>query len=97
VFGWFRRRRLSEGARRRVLVALARSEEALLEAHVENVLDVLEAAGDELSLERVLELYLDATEPGEARAEIIARRILGRVDHDRVAPAGRKRAGRRAG
>jgi hypothetical protein len=62
-----------------MLIALARSEEAIVETHIENVLDLLDAVGDEMSLERALELYLDTMAPGDARAEIIARRLISRV------------------
>lgn len=77
---WFKRRRLSDDARRRLLVALAKSEEAVIETHVRSALDVIATVGEELPLDRVLELYLDALEPGEGRSEIIARRVLARLE-----------------
>ncbi|MEX2281017.1 MAG: hypothetical protein WEE89_00860 [Gemmatimonadota bacterium] len=80
MLDWFKRRRLSEEARRRLLVALAKSEEAVIETHVRSALDVIATVGEELPLDRVLELYLDALEPGEGRAEIIARRVLARLE-----------------
>jgi hypothetical protein len=82
VFDWLKRRRLSEEGRRRLLVALAKSEEAVLETHVRNALEVIATVGDELPLDRVLELYLEALEPGNGRAEIIARRVLARLEGD---------------
>ena len=82
VFDWLKRRRLSEERRRRLLVSLAKAEEAVVEAHVRNALDVIAAVGDELPLDRVLELYLDTLEPGEGRGEIIARRVLARLEGD---------------
>jgi hypothetical protein len=80
VLRWFRRRRLSEGGRRRLAFALARAEEALIEAHVRNVLDVYDAIGEEASVSGVAALYLDAMEVAEPQASIIARRVLARSD-----------------
>ena len=89
MFGWVKRQRLGRATQRRLLVALARSEEELLETHVQNALDVIDAVGDELPVGRALELYLDALEPGEPRATIIAKRVLGRLEHE-----GRRRSRR---
>jgi hypothetical protein len=80
LFGWLRRRRLSEGGRRRLVVALARAEEELVETHVRNALAVYEAVADELPLARALEVYLEAIEPGEPHASIIARRVMARLE-----------------
>ena len=79
VLDFFRRRRLSEDGQQRLSVALARAEKALIETHVENALDVIEAVGDEMSLDRALEVYLEALEENDQRAEIIARRVLTRL------------------
>ena len=65
-----------------MLVALAKAEESVLETHVRNALDVIAAIGDELPLDRVLELYLEALEPGEGRSEMITRRVLSRLEGD---------------
>ena len=67
---------------KRLVVALARAEESIIEAHVENALDVIETLGDALPLDRVLELYLDALVDNPRRAEIIARRVLTRLNYD---------------
>lgn len=79
VFDFFRRRKLSEEGQKRLVVALARAEETIVETHVENALDVIEAVADELPLERVLEVYLEALEANPQRAEIIARRVLSKL------------------
>jgi hypothetical protein len=79
VLDFFRRRRLSDEGQKRLVVALARAEETLIETHVENALDVIEAVGDEMPLDRVLELYLEALEENDQRSEIIARRVLSRL------------------
>lgn len=79
VFDFFRRRRLSEEAQKRLAVALARAEQTIIQTHVDNALDVIEAVSDEMPLDRVLEVYLDAMEASPQRAEIIARRVLTRL------------------
>ena len=76
LFRWFRRRRLSDDGRRRLLIALARAEEELLDTHVRNAFAVYEAVGGEIPLSRALTLYLDAVDPGEPRASIVARRVM---------------------
>jgi hypothetical protein len=80
VFGWLRRRRLSDPGRRRLLIALARAEEDLIETHVRNAVAVYEAVANELSLDRALEVYLEAADPGEPRATMIARRVMARLE-----------------
>jgi hypothetical protein len=82
VLDFFKRRKLSGEGEQRLVVALARAEEAIIEAHVDNALYVIKAVGEELPLDRVLELYLDALEDNPRRAEIIARRVLSRLNYD---------------
>jgi hypothetical protein len=79
VLDFFRRKRLSPEGQKRLVVALARAEESIVDAHVENALDVIESIGDELPIERVLEVYLEALEANPQRAEIIARRVLSKL------------------
>lgn len=81
VFDFFRRRKLSEEGEKRLVVSLARAEEAIIEAHVECALDVIEAVGDEMAIDRVLEVYLEALEENPQRAEIVARRVLSRLNY----------------
>jgi hypothetical protein len=81
VLGFFRRRKLSDEGEKRFVVALARAEESIIEAHVKCALEVIEAVGDEMQIDRVLELYLDALEDNPRRAEIIARRVLSRLNY----------------
>jgi hypothetical protein len=90
VFRWLRRRRLSDSGRRRLLIALARAEEALVETHVRNVLRMQEAVGEELPLERALELYLEALDPGEPHSSIVERRVLASVEGPPAAARGRR-------
>ena len=81
VLDFFRRRKLSDEGEKRLVVALARAEETIIEAHVECALDVIEAVGEEMPIDRVLELYLDALEDNPQRAEIVARRVLSRLNY----------------
>lgn len=92
MFGWLKRERMDDGARRRLLIALARAEDELIETHVQNALDVVEAVGDTLSVGRALELYLEALEPEEPRATIVAKRVLARLEREEMErQRGRKR------
>jgi hypothetical protein len=79
VLDFFRRRRLSEEGQKRLVVALARAEETIIETHVANALDVIEAVGEEMPIDRALEVYLEALEQNEQRAELIARRVLSKL------------------
>jgi hypothetical protein len=80
LLGWWRRRRLSDAVRRRLVIALARAEEQLVEVHVRNALEVLDTVGDELPLDQVVEIYLEALDVAEPRASIVARRVLARLE-----------------
>jgi hypothetical protein len=80
VLQWLRRRRLSEGGRRRLAFALARAEETLIDTHVSNVLDIHAAVGDETPLSGVVDLYLNTVEVAEPQASIITRRVLARSE-----------------
>ena len=81
AFEFFRRRKLSGAGEKKLVVALARAEETIIEAHVECALEVIEALGEEMPIDRVLELYLDSLEDNPRRAEIIARRVLSRLNY----------------
>ena len=82
MIGWWKRQRLEDPVRRRLLFALARAEEELIETHVRNALDVVDAVGDSLTVGRALELYLEALEPEEPRATIVAKRVLARLERE---------------
>jgi hypothetical protein len=80
---------MSEAGRRRLVIALARAEEDLVEVHVRNVLELFDAVGDEVPFDRALELYLDSMDVAEPRASIVGRRVMARLE------AGPARSGRR--
>lgn len=79
VFDFLRRKKISDEGQKRLVLALARAEETIIDTHVDSALDVIEAVGDELPLDRVLEVYLEALEANPQRAEIIARRVLSKL------------------
>ena len=76
MFRWLRRRRISERAERRLRIAMARAEEEVVETHVQNILDVYDAVGGELSLGDVMEAYFETVQSNEQQPEIVARRVL---------------------
>ncbi len=80
MFNWIRRRRLSPDARKRLLLIAARSEENIVETHVANLLDMLQTMGDEIDLDRALELYSEMMSLDDARASTVANRLLARLD-----------------
>ena len=80
MFNWLRRRRLSATARKRLLLVAARAEEAIVETHVANVVDLLEAVGDEVDLDRGLELYAEMMSLDDALVTTVTNRVLARVE-----------------
>jgi hypothetical protein len=89
MFDWLRRRRLSNEAKRKLLIAAARAEEAIVETHVANVLDLLDSLGSEVDVDRALELYAEMLPMDEHVAATVTNRVLARHD----APAARRPAG----
>jgi hypothetical protein len=87
MFDWLRRRRLSAEAKRKLLIVAARSEEAIIETHVANVLDLFDMLGNELDIDRALELYGEMLPMDEHVAATVANRVIARHD----APGARRR------
>lgn len=86
MLDWLRRRRLSAEAKRKLLIVAARSEEAVIETHVANVLDMLEILRDEIDVDRALELYSEMLPMDEHVSATVANRVIARHD----APGQRK-------
>ncbi|MDR0788035.1 MAG: hypothetical protein LBG44_09240 [Gemmatimonadota bacterium] len=80
MFNWLRRRRLSADSRRKLLLASARAEEAVIETHVANILDLLDSLGAEVDFDFALELYSEMMSLDDARASTIATRLLSRLE-----------------
>jgi hypothetical protein len=92
LFQWLRRRRrLSADARRKLLIAAARSEEAVIETHVSNVLDLLDLLADEVDVDRGIELYLEMMPLDEHATNAITNRVLARYEDEAVAGRGGRR------
>lgn len=91
MFQWMRRRRLSADAKRKLLIATARSEEAVIETHVANVLDLVDLLGDEVNVDRGLELYLEFMPLDDHVATTVTNRVLARYDEDLAAPPSGRR------
>jgi hypothetical protein len=92
MFNWLRRRRLSAGARKRMLLVAARAEEAIVETHVSNIIDLLVNLGDEVDLDRGVELYVEMMSLNETLAATVTNRLLARFeDPDARLPRGARR------
>jgi hypothetical protein len=87
MFNWLRRRRLSSSARKRLLLVTARAEEAIVETHVANLIDLLETLGDEVDLDRGIELYAETMSLNEALAVAVTNRLLARIEKPTVSGA----------
>ncbi len=81
------RGRVNDELRRLVELAAARTEVALLEAHVENALNFVDLLSKEQSITESVELYLDALDVRESIAEITYYLALARLA-DRYLPDG---------
>ncbi len=84
MFNWMRRKRLSSDGRRRLLLVGARAEEAMLDTHVANLLDLLETLDDEVDMDRGVELYAEMMGMDESRASLVANRLLAKLDDTRA-------------
>lgn len=80
MFDWLRRRRLSAEAKRKLLIVAARSEEALVETHVANVLELMEALASEVDAERAIEMYAELLPMDEHQLAMVTNRVLARHD-----------------
>jgi hypothetical protein len=64
----------------KLLIVTARAEEALIETHVTNMLDLLRTLGDEIDLDRGISLYTEALSLDETLAGTVANRLLARLE-----------------
>ncbi|HEX2204821.1 MAG TPA: hypothetical protein VHG91_16045 [Longimicrobium sp.] len=80
MFDWLRRRRLSNEAKRKLLIIAARSEEAIVETHVANILDMMDLLGDEVDVDRALELYGELLPMDEHVATTVNNRVVARYE-----------------
>jgi hypothetical protein len=80
MFNWLRRRRLSDSARKKLLIFAARAEEEIIETHIANLVDLLDTLGEELDLDRALELYMEMMGLQEPLSTTVANRLLARLE-----------------
>lgn len=89
LFSRMRRRvrgRVQEELRLRINLSAARTEDALLETHVENSLIFVKALGDELSEPDAVEMYLDTMMIPEGVADVIYNRALSMIAAEVLPP-----------
>lgn len=89
LFSKLRRRvrgRVHEDLRHRINLAAARTEDSLLETHVENGLIFIRALGRELSEAEAVELYLDTMMLPEGTADVIYHRALREIADEVLPP-----------
>jgi hypothetical protein len=76
--------RLGAARSARVLPPIDRLEELVIETHVANVLDLLDMLGDEVDIDRGLELYGEMLPMDEHVAATVANRVIARHDAPRA-------------
>lgn len=81
MLDWLRRRRLSQAGRKKLMIAMARAEESLIETHVSNILDIAEALDDEVDIDRAAGIYLDRIQLDEGLATSVTNRLLANLDN----------------
>ncbi len=98
IFARLRRRvrgRVQDELRERINLAAARTEDALLETHVENALLFARALADEVGPPEAIELYLETMMLPEGIADVIYNRGLRMHRRPHPAPGPRRAGGRR--
>jgi hypothetical protein len=89
MWNWFRRKKLSVDARRRLTILAARSEEAVVETHVANATALLGELADEVDLERGLDLYEEIMHLPPILSATVRTRVMARVGAGTPRPAPR--------
>ena len=77
-------RKLSPTAERRLRLAQARAEEAVIRAHVDNALMFVDTLAEDLSFDRAIDSYIRAMGIPEPLASIVATRTLVVLGQDLV-------------
>lgn len=91
MLNWLRRRRLSDDARKKLMLFSARAEEEIIDAHVGNLLDLLDTLGDELDLDTAIDMYVNRMMAlDETLASTVTNRLLAQLEK----PRGGKKGGR---
>jgi len=90
MFNWLRRRRLTPDTRKRLLLVAARAEEAIVETHVANLLDLLAVVDDEVELDHAVQIYTEMVSLDETRANTVTNRLLSRLENPLPAASRRR-------
>lgn len=91
MFNWLRRRRLSDDARKKLMIFTARAEEEIIEAHVGNLMDLLDTLGDEIDLDTAIDIYVNRMMSlDESLASTVTTRLLAQLEN----PGRGKKGGR---
>jgi hypothetical protein len=77
-------RKLSAAAERRMRLAMARGEEAIIRAHVDNALMFVDTLAEELSFDRAIDTYIRVMGVPEPLASTVATRALVALGQDLV-------------
>src|SRR6185436_17569048 len=78
------RRKLEPAAERRLRLAQARAEEAIVRAHVDNALMFVDTLAEDLTFDRAIETYIREMSIPEPLASIVATRTLVVLGQDLV-------------
>ena len=78
------RRKLEPGAERRLRLAQARAEEAIIRAHVDNALMFVDTLTEDLTFDRAIETYIREMAIPEPLASTVATRTLVVLGQDLV-------------
>lgn len=78
------RRKLEPAAERRLRLAQARAEEAIVRAHVDNALMFVDTLAEDLTFDRAIETYIRVMAIPEPLASIVATRTLVVLGQDLV-------------
>ena len=89
MLNWLRRRRLSDETRRKLLLAAARAEEAVVETHVTHALNLLNTLAGEVDPERGIEIYVELLGLQEPLAGTVSTRVLARLERGPETPPAR--------
>lgn len=92
IKSWFRkffpesifRRRMDPAVERRLRLALARSDEALIRTHVDNALMFVDVLAENLSFDRAIDAYVREMQIPEPLASTVATRTLVVLGHELV-------------
>jgi hypothetical protein len=77
-------RRLDEGAERRMRLAQARAEEAIIETHARNALMFIDTLSEDMAFDRAIDTYVRVMGVPEPLASLVATRVLVELGEELV-------------